>query len=80
MRARGVAQNLAPVCAARWALGRRNLLGIDTNLGYVALCGGGNLLTYRAGGAIGKEVGYRHCGAEFGGCGSRSSRWAWRTR
>ena len=42
--------------------GRRNLLEIDTNLGYVAVCGVSKLLRYRAGGAIEKEVGYRHCG------------------
>ncbi len=37
--------------------GRRNPLGIDTNLGYVAVCGGSNLLTFCAGGAIGKNWG-----------------------
>jgi hypothetical protein len=47
--------------------GRRNLLCIDTNLGYVAVCGVSKLLRYRAGGAIGKEVRYRHCGDVFGG-------------
>eukprot|EP01043_Picozoa_sp_COSAG02_P063648 COSAG02_NODE_9080_length_2338_cov_3.459134_1_plen_153_part_00 len=57
------------------------LLGIDTNLGYAAVSGGSNLLSCCAGGAIGTEVGYRRCGAEFGGCGSRSSgSRAWRTR
>jgi len=47
--------------------GRRNGLRIDTNLGYVAVCGCSKLLRYRAGGAIGKEVRYRHCGDVFGG-------------
>ena len=38
--------------------GRRNLLCIDTNLGYmyVAICGVSKLLRYRAGGAIAKGV------------------------
>ena len=36
--------------------GRRNLLCIDTNLGYVAVCGVSTLLRYRADGAIAKGV------------------------